>query len=685
MYSISLALLGGQGYQYIDFPKVPEAVPLSEFMLMHRDYVSPDDFQACFSTPNARPFHVPIGGPEYSRVFDMYTTALLWKMFGISWRVYFIAYTLVSTMACLLICLIGRRLGGSFWPGFFAALLFLASPLENDFASLAIRDINPLWFAILAFFILVCVADSFRTFGLNCASFVGLGVVTNVGFGWRPDSLVLNPFMLIGLLGCLWYKGRGWRYIVVSVLLFGSGAVGPHLLISSLVGNKRLATQNGFHVAYYGEGARCNLLGLEHSFQITFDDVHTVLNAMTYYENRNPSAPPLECLSSQYAETCRSMWLELMEYNAYRYVSQLPRLYYLAIQSSAAKTMPVTEWSRDTVDASHHVGRPDTPFPHPNVIEGYPALVNYLGSISPVLYLFSVVPVFLFCRQRFLTGMLLLFSLYYAGVLIAVLPQFKHSGMLLLPVTVVGGMGIVTFLRLVNPMEVRRTFTSFSWHRAVIVLILLAGGCLLWLITCKVAYACSLGKRTGYLREIVRLAQTGTPISEAIKSPRVFSTVTAKAGEKWGYLLQIKAGPEPGRLLCKHLHYYDPLPSEVDLIYRTSHQLHSNQIQYFFVSSMAPSTNWPVPKVRHHLCKITLEGDAQIVSALRLDLSHWTKLTTSTVFVTGECTPGSPWVCDDPSGESMMGYTINTLPDACKPRWIVESLEELASGGLRQE
>ena len=58
---------------------------------------------------------------------------------------------------------IARRLGGGFWPGLAAAVLYLASPLENDYAIRSLRDVSPLWFAALSFAVFVCLAERFRS------------------------------------------------------------------------------------------------------------------------------------------------------------------------------------------------------------------------------------------------------------------------------------------------------------------------------------------------------------------------------------------------------------------------------------------------------------------------------------------------------------------------------------------
>src|SRR5262249_23553974 len=161
------------------------------------------------------------------------------------------------------------------WPGLLAALFFVASPLECDYASRSLRDVSPLWFAALGFFGLVCLVGRFRAPAGNLAAAGGTGILAALGCGWRPEALFPVPFLGLPVLVCVRCSGWRWRGVGLNAAAFLLGAALTHVGLNVLCREPRQATLVGFHMAYYGEHARCNVLGLENSCQIHRDDIQT--------------------------------------------------------------------------------------------------------------------------------------------------------------------------------------------------------------------------------------------------------------------------------------------------------------------------------------------------------------------------------------------------------------------------
>src|SRR5205807_3769114 len=113
---------------HADLP-ASEAQPIVEFLKSKRATVSRQEFNDYLHASGRAT--EPCDGLETTRILDIYTTAFLWKVFGISWPVYYAYTSLASTGACFLIFVIARRLAGSYWAGLLAALLFCASPFET--------------------------------------------------------------------------------------------------------------------------------------------------------------------------------------------------------------------------------------------------------------------------------------------------------------------------------------------------------------------------------------------------------------------------------------------------------------------------------------------------------------------------------------------------------------------------
>jgi hypothetical protein len=138
VYRVSLSLLAGQGFEVFRLSDAPASRPVAEFLALQRKRLSPEEFHAFEAGPDARPITFPPPSaekrfPNYmgedeiltnplhtTRVLDVYVTALLWKVFGIRWSVLATFCAVCSTLSGLLVFLIGRRLGGGFWPGWLA-------------------------------------------------------------------------------------------------------------------------------------------------------------------------------------------------------------------------------------------------------------------------------------------------------------------------------------------------------------------------------------------------------------------------------------------------------------------------------------------------------------------------------------------------------------------------------------
>ena len=320
VYRTSLALLAGQGFSMLQFSDAPESRPVVEFLNGQRNSVSRAEFQRFLSGPDSRAVAFPLPElkvilPQFpyagelktplsplhtTRVLDLYTTALLWRIFGIRWSVLLTFCALASTTACLMIFFIGRRLGGGYWPGLCAALLFLAMPLENDLAIRSLRDVSPLWFAALAFAAFVCLVERFRSASANWAALALTGVACTIGCGWRQDAMILAPFLGAAAAVLLLRRRKSWRYLLAGGSAFIFGAILPLTAVSLLAPGPRMNPLVSFHMAYYGEFSRCGLFGLENTFQVFRDDVNAATTAQRYHMDHEPNAAPVECWSPAY-------------------------------------------------------------------------------------------------------------------------------------------------------------------------------------------------------------------------------------------------------------------------------------------------------------------------------------------------------------------------------------------------
>lgn len=680
-YRVSLSLLAGKGFRRISLPDVPGANPLTEsqiiragkagdspprlndnpdaasalplvaFLNLSQQTVSKHEFRAYLDSPYAQT--EPCDTWETGRVLDIYATALAWKLFGISWTVLHVCNALASTLACLGIFLIARQLSGSYWAGLLAALVFLASPFENQFAIRSVRDISPLWFGILAFAFFVCCVDNARTRWWNVASFIALGALAVVGRGWRSDVLVLVPFLLAGLF-LLLLRRHGWKYACAGCALYLAGAWATNAGIGALCPVVPQSAQTGFHIAYYGDASRCNLLGLENSLQVPRDDLQTYLNACSFHEARQPDEPGLEMLSPAYGAACRDMYVQVLKYHLFDYVLNWPRFF---LQALAAFSEPgyLQGESQTQLDASRL----------PWALPIYRFALDRMTKLLPYLFGLGAVTLFLIGRDRLRGGCVALFALYYGGILFAVLPEQKHFGQLLLPLSVMGGLGLWGLARLLGFLYLRadcRELTVVLPRSLRLAAWLGLAAVALWGLALVASYPLSLRQRQQYLREFSQRAEHGRDAPETLRDGHTFSVVLKPEDRApaRGYRLTIAASATPGYLVCKHVRPPQGVMPGRMLV--TRHKLTPGQVQHFCVSCQQRADDDP----RSYACTVTLEGGAEIKTVTEFDLGGWKMLSFSTIYHDGERTPGSPWVGryagnepeDDPNADR---YIFNNL------------------------
>ena len=119
-YAYSLSLLAGKGFHNLAVPPTPEGEPIVRFLAKESDHVTREQFQAFLANPGPADFDADAGEHDFwasSRILDQYVVAGLWRVFGIRWQVVFLFAVAMSTLSCLFVFFIGRRIGGATGPG----------------------------------------------------------------------------------------------------------------------------------------------------------------------------------------------------------------------------------------------------------------------------------------------------------------------------------------------------------------------------------------------------------------------------------------------------------------------------------------------------------------------------------------------------------------------------------------
>lgn len=640
-YRVALNLLAGRGFYLSVLPAAPEAAPVREFTSFARPGLTSAELDAFLRQPWSRPVHfdlrtrtadVPVPaidrpfiseGPE-TRILDMRVAALLWKTFGIRWSVFFRFYELVSTAAAFLLFLLVRKAGG-YWAGILALLFYMAVPIENQWTLRGIRDISPLWFAIAGFAALFCLAGAFRSRAAHFLSYGMAGIAAAIGYGWRLDALMLPPILLMALLadGCI--QRTRPRLLAAQALAFVCGVLLCLGFIRSLA-PQTLTSQVGFHMAYYGNAERTNLLGLENSLKIYRCDVNTRVAAFYYADANHLPSGGAPYLTPAYGAACRAMFLRAFSFDAWHWISGFPRFVFRAMRGTALKDLPL---NRD-----YYYPEPVWP----NWIRPlHDFVLDPVASILPALAVLGLAGICFWARLSIISASMALLLPFYAAILFAVLPEFKHTGLLALPMCVLGGLGVTTLWD--------RSNRHSHWRLGGVVALSLFG---LWGTASGAAYFWSLHQRDRQIAEIHRFTANAEPDPAANVLPQLFRIRRGPGAQpdRAGYLLEIETGAQPGELLSRHRR-----EGTLTRLYESQHRLEPNRRQFFFFTSYrgaldhSPDTfDMNADETQSYSTTVLLQGDARIISARRADLSHWRGLEASTVFHEDERTPGSPWI-----------------------------------------
>jgi len=640
-YQVAVNLAAGRGFYQVMLPDEPEAVPIHEFESLQRAEITPAELQAYLNQPWSQPINLDhgtktAGVPLYtSRPLELRLAGHLWKWFGLRWSVIFTFYELVSTAAAFLIFLIGRKAAG-FWCGLLAMILYTLSPLESVWVVRSLRDINPLWFATLGCAAVYCLAGSFRNRWLDLASYFAAGAAALLGYGWRLDSLLLPPLLLILLIVKDLMERSDWRNISAHAALFGLGVLSCYGFILALrPPGEAEGPGIAYHIAFYGNSERTNLAGLENSLKIYRCDLDTLIAVRYYGTALDIPGHGQGVASPAYAAASRAMYIRSLSFNAYHWIAGFPHFIYQAMRGISLRDLPM---DRDWFP----------PVPRP-----VKSLLGFTSILLPIAALLGIAAVFFWGKLSPVTLGMVALLMVYTAILFAVLPEHQHSGMLVLPISVLGGFGVVSIFS--------SEFRQWHWGMGFKALILIAG---VWGIACVDGYFWSLHERDRQIAEI-RLAAANAVDDPSIRlqpqSMSVLSTPDSSL-DRAGYLLEIETGPNPGPLNCKHVRSIRVKKAQDGRVYESEHRLFPNRRQYFFF------TAYQGRLVNHYLYESTVEvhGDARIISAKRADLTNWRDLEVSTVFYDGERSPGSP-VVGHPSEISLYALPVGYTPVGYPP------------------
>jgi hypothetical protein len=385
----------------------------------------------------------------------------------------------------------------------------------------------------------------------------------------------------------------------------GIRALGPRQILTPAI---------GFHIAQYGGATRANLLEVENSFQTAREDGQTRFEVCSF------AGKSLVIGEPEYADACRRLYIEILPYVAYRWVEGFPRVFQAALGGFSGP---------GEVHGVPAEGRARVRF---SAIEQLYPLLDSLTRLGPFLYWLGLLVVLLLSREPLTALGLGLFGFAHGAALLAVLPETKHTGPLLLPLAVFCGAGLAALLRPHRLLEACR-----SPRRRAFGLGLVATAIAFALVS-GIAYLVSAGERRAYLAEIAGLPRSALDAAEERLSPARFE-VRRRPGagpDPVGYLLEIEGGPVPASAALRLRRGLDEETPK--RLYVSRHPLAPRERQQvFFVCYQGLA----IEDLRSVACALELPVGARLVSGQRVDLSSWRRPLFATA-IGSSLSPGPP-------------------------------------------
>ncbi|MEK7412345.1 MAG: hypothetical protein AAB263_03385, partial [Planctomycetota bacterium] len=352
-----------------------------------------------------------------TRLTEMYVVGLLWKIISPSWDSLWILYAGLSTLGCACLMLMGRRICGSAWGGLGAGLFLTLSSFERYMGAWSFRDTNPLWFWCIS---LGAVAVLLRSgckplnLGIRCLL---IGVIATIGYGWRLDALLIAPALLVGCFIWIRISDRRWLPAAVAAAAMLLGITSGLTAVNALRETDRAAPSVGFHIAYYANAVRANLLGLENMSQVPRSDEIAALHA-TAITATDPREPPLtvkEFVGPRYGSACKSLFLSTIG-------PQLPHL---------ANKLPLYIGT-----VTWQIADPDCA----NNLRDIPSSLNIAVRIlTTVIVILGAILLLYTGRDLVWAWVIIALIPYYHLFVLLVLPESKHFAACLAPLSLLAG------------------------------------------------------------------------------------------------------------------------------------------------------------------------------------------------------------------------------------------------------
>ena len=656
-FRYSLAVMAGLGLNPVPFSGDPTSIPLQDFLAVQSEGISAQEFEAWKqSRLSAETVHDSpltyedqhLTWPLYTtRVLDLLVAAAIWSVMGIQWNYLFIFYLVLSATGPACLWLMTRALTGNGWTGLVAAVLYVSNPLEMVFVSFSPRDISPLWFAIPAWTSLACLIGQTKSWTGHLGACLLTGFLAGLGLGWRHDALVTVVAITLLAGPLVLASGGSWARAATAPIFCYLGTRPVVLAIFLACPAPPQQSGVGFHMAYYAEETRCSLFHLENSSGISRDDLQVMQRvAQVRADSGLPPIPfdPSHChelYGPDHARITQSLLLDSLRTNAYAWLTHVPEFAWRALAATRLVDLPI---------GGHIRLQPLRDEPIGGIGRHLLAPLSWVATAVPTLFIAGIVLVAGLGlapgpRERLLAAGLSLFSMAYIGILFLILPEFKHTGLLVVPMASLGAAGLAQIVKLLSA-EGRATVRAGIPHRWAritggITLTLL----LIWLGLLPVAWYTSKSARAATVATVNALAtqanwqvNEGDPLTQELRR----NNDELNHAEVW--LVEVQTAESGVRLACRQAHHDRPEPlvqyyNSPSTLFQTWHRVPKGNPCIFALSLTAHGA---FGDKRPDMIRLDMLGNGRIVRMARIAAPEGGLPWLRTVVAQGDSSIGNP-------------------------------------------
>lgn len=456
------------------------------------------------------------------QTFAYYVAAYVWKIFGISWSNLFYFYSFLSMLSGLALFFVVRKITHSYWAGTLTLIIYALAVPDIVGSAWSIRDASPVWFFSFSLFFLFVLTGIYKNRWFNYLSYYLLGVVVMIGIGWRSDVLLFFPIILLYLIINFFIKYKKEQvstpniFIFVSLFFIGSYSI---LNLHEAMSSKNQPSFGFMHIAQYGEHERSKIGMFENNFQNQFSDSMTYMQVKTYQEASYPNKENVIYMKGDYGQYCLELYLIAFKHNFYQWTKSYPNyLYQKFILSDAISGRYISSTTGILQDSWKFF-----------------VLIGLIGGI-----LLFIVGIY---RKEIILFMVFIF--YYSLIYWAILPMSKHIMIIVVPISILGGLSIYFILSLLFNPNYRKKVTALINKKNILIAISTPITIIcLYLIILGISNYISTKSKSNFISEIEKLNNNSLDITSLIDKNINILDLDLSKYNQIGLLVEFEADKE---------------------------------------------------------------------------------------------------------------------------------------------